>query len=266
MSTFSVNLGWFPAFGDGEGVVRPHQAPDAAGDRARRRRRWRSSRASTRVERARRGRPRARADRGQPRHARARSIVRRHVLRNAAIPITTVAGITIASLIALAGGRRARVQPQRARRVPRRRPRRRRTSPSCRASRWCSWRRSSSLNTIVDLLYALLDPRVAAREPGGMSVIAAAPCRARRAVAAARGIPGLRGTGVIGHVAAVVIVLAALVAVFGSWLDAARPRPDQPLRRLRRLDERSPARLRQPGPRPRSRACWSAPGRRCSGR
>ena len=31
-----------------------------------------------------------------------RTLVRRHILRNAAIPITTVAGITIASLLALA--------------------------------------------------------------------------------------------------------------------------------------------------------------------
>jgi peptide/nickel transport system permease protein len=37
------------------------------------------------------------------------------------------------------------------------------------------------------------------------------------------GIPGLRGTGVIGHVAAVVIVLAAAVAVFGSWFTPHDP-------------------------------------------
>ena len=44
------------------------------------------------------------------------------------------------------------------------------------------------------------------------------------------GIPGLRGTGVIGHVAAAVIVLAAIVAVFGSWLTPHDP--DQILRLL----------------------------------
>ena len=68
-------------------------------------------------------------------------ILRRHVLRNAAIPITTVAGLTIASLIALSavverafrlnglGAYLVQAAP-------------RRTSPSCRASRSCSWRRS----------------------------------------------------------------------------------------------------------------------------
>jgi peptide/nickel transport system permease protein len=37
------------------------------------------------------------------------------------------------------------------------------------------------------------------------------------------GIPGLRGTGAIGHIAAVVIVLAAVAAVFGSWLTPHDP-------------------------------------------
>ena len=37
------------------------------------------------------------------------------------------------------------------------------------------------------------------------------------------GIPGLRGTGVIGHVAAVIIGLAAFVAIFGSWLTPHDP-------------------------------------------
>ncbi len=45
-------------------------------------------------------RPRARADRGQPRHP-VLARLRRHVLRNAAIPITTVVGLTIASLFAV---------------------------------------------------------------------------------------------------------------------------------------------------------------------
>jgi peptide/nickel transport system permease protein len=38
-----------------------------------------------------------------------------------------------------------------------------------------------------------------------------------------RGVPGLRGTGVLGHVAAVVIVLAGVVAVFGSLLTPHDP-------------------------------------------
>ena len=37
------------------------------------------------------------------------------------------------------------------------------------------------------------------------------------------GIPGLRGTGVIGHVAAVIIVVAAFVAIFGGWLTPHDP-------------------------------------------
>ena len=37
------------------------------------------------------------------------------------------------------------------------------------------------------------------------------------------GVPGLRGTGAIGHIAAAVIVLAALAAVFGSWLTPHDP-------------------------------------------
>ena len=36
-----------------------------------------------------------------------------------------------------------------------------RTSPSCRASRWCSSRAFVIANALVDLLYAVLDPRVA---------------------------------------------------------------------------------------------------------
>ena len=39
-----------------------------------------------------------------------RLVLRRHVLRNAAIPITTIAGLTIASLIARLGRRRAGVR------------------------------------------------------------------------------------------------------------------------------------------------------------
>ena len=67
----------------------------------------------------------------------ARLIVRRHVLRNAAIPITTVAGLTIASLIAIdavvetafsLNGLGSYLVSSAADR---------RTSRSSRASRWC---------------------------------------------------------------------------------------------------------------------------------
>jgi peptide/nickel transport system permease protein len=96
---FAVNLGWFPALGAGEGVL----------DRL-----WhltlpaialalsalaivaRVTRVSVREELGREHVQTA-VSRGLPRHL----VVRRHVLRNAAIPITTVTGITIASLIAL---------------------------------------------------------------------------------------------------------------------------------------------------------------------
>src|SRR3954451_8810784 len=99
ISVFAVNLGWFPALGAGEGVA----------DRL-----WhltlpaialavssvaivaRVTRVSVREELAREHVQTA-ISRGLPGHL----VVRRHVLRNAAIPITTVSGITIASLIAL---------------------------------------------------------------------------------------------------------------------------------------------------------------------
>jgi peptide/nickel transport system permease protein len=99
ISVFAVNLGWFPALGAGSGV----------GDRL-----WhltlpaialalsslaivaRVTRVAVREELGREHVQTA-VSRGLPMHL----VVRRHVLRNAAIPITTVTGITIASLIAL---------------------------------------------------------------------------------------------------------------------------------------------------------------------
>ena len=99
ISLFAVNLGWFPALGAGGGI----------GDRV-----WhltlpaialavsslaivaRVTRVAVREELGREHVQTA-VSRGLPAHL----VVRRHVLRNAAIPITTVTGITIASLIAL---------------------------------------------------------------------------------------------------------------------------------------------------------------------
>jgi len=99
ITVFAVKLGWFPALGAGTGVL----------DRL-----WhltlpaialalsalaivaRVTRVSVREE-MRREHVQTAVSRGLPR----RLVVRRHVLRNAAIPITTVTGITIASLIAL---------------------------------------------------------------------------------------------------------------------------------------------------------------------
>jgi peptide/nickel transport system permease protein len=100
ISTFSVNLGWFPALGNGEGVfgrIRALTLPAFALAGASMALVARVTRTSVRAELPREHVQTA-VSRGLPRS----TIVRRHVLRNAAIPITTVAGITIASLIALA--------------------------------------------------------------------------------------------------------------------------------------------------------------------
>ena len=94
--------------------------------------------------------------RGLPRHL----IVRRHVLRNAAIPITTISGITIASLIALSavverafslnGLGSALVNAA--------------SSKDFAVVQGIALMLVAAFvitNTIVDLLYAVLDPRVA---------------------------------------------------------------------------------------------------------
>ncbi len=97
-SVFAVSLGWFPVFGDGSGLldqayhlVLPAIALSLGGAAYIGRVASVSiegAAASEYVETARaRGFPRA-------------PIVRRHVIRNAMIPITTVAGITFAGLIA----------------------------------------------------------------------------------------------------------------------------------------------------------------------
>jgi peptide/nickel transport system permease protein len=96
---FAVKLPWFPALGDGHGfldslhhLILPALALAAS-----------SVALVTRVTRAavreelEREHVQTAISRGLPRG----TILRRHVLRNAAIPITTVVGLTIASLIAL---------------------------------------------------------------------------------------------------------------------------------------------------------------------
>jgi peptide/nickel transport system permease protein len=88
-----------------------------------------------------------------------RLVVRRHVLRNAAIPITTVAGLTVASLIALSAivERAFSLNGLGAYLV------------NAALSKDFAVVQGISLvlvaafvitNTVVDLLYALLDPRV----------------------------------------------------------------------------------------------------------
>ena len=157
-SVFAVKLGWFPALGAGSGMLNRlwhltlpaiALALSALAIVAR------VTRVSVREELGREHVQTA-VSRGLPRHL----VVRRHVLRNAAIPITTVTGITIASLIAqsavveqafsLNGLGSALV--------------------SSAASKDFAVVQGISLvlvaafvvtNTIVDFLYALLDPRVA---------------------------------------------------------------------------------------------------------
>jgi peptide/nickel transport system permease protein len=99
LSVFSVNLGWFPALGAGEGFggrVEHLTLPAIALALSAMAIVVRVTRVSVRVEL---GREHVQTAIGQgipyP------QVIRRHVLRNAAIPVTTVVGITITSLIAL---------------------------------------------------------------------------------------------------------------------------------------------------------------------
>ena len=136
---FAVNLGWFPATGERRGVRRPDLPPDAARDRPRHDVDG-AGRARHPLVGARRAGPRARADRGQPRHpvpARAappRAAQRGHPDHHDRRPDDRVADRHL-------GGGRARVRAERPRRLPGGGGAERRTSPSSRASRWCSsWR------------------------------------------------------------------------------------------------------------------------------
>jgi peptide/nickel transport system permease protein len=97
---FAVKLGWFPAIGNGAGFgddIRHLTLPALALAVSSLAIVARVTRASVREENEREHVQTA-VSRGIP----ARQLIRRHVLRNAAIPITTIAGITIASLIAVA--------------------------------------------------------------------------------------------------------------------------------------------------------------------
>ena len=96
---FAVNLGWFPALGNGTGLagnLRHLTLPAVALAISSLAIVARVTRAAVRDE-AGREHVQTAVSRGIP----ARLLIRRHVLRNAAIPITTITGITIASLIAL---------------------------------------------------------------------------------------------------------------------------------------------------------------------
>jgi peptide/nickel transport system permease protein len=98
ISVFAVNLGWFPVFGAGSGfgdrlyhLVLPAIALALSSTAFV----ARVTRTTMRAELAREHVETART-RGIPE----RLVVRRHVFRNALIPITTVGGLTVASLIA----------------------------------------------------------------------------------------------------------------------------------------------------------------------
>jgi peptide/nickel transport system permease protein len=158
LSVFAVNLGWFPAIGAGEGfadrlwhLVLPAVALAASALAIV----ARVTRVSVREE-LEREHVQTAVSRGIP----WRLVVRRHVLRNAAIPIATVSGLTITSLIALAAvvERAFGINGIGA------------TLVQAAASKDLALVQGIALvlvaafvvgNTIVDLLYAVLDPRVA---------------------------------------------------------------------------------------------------------
>ena len=97
---FAVKLGWFPALGNGTGFlsnVRHLTLPAIALATASVAIVARVTRASVRAE-GDREHVQTAISRGIP----ARYVIWRHIVRNAAIPITTITGITIASLIAVA--------------------------------------------------------------------------------------------------------------------------------------------------------------------
>ena len=98
LSVFAVQLGWFPALGTGDGVfdqIKHLTLPAVALAFSAVALVARVTRTSVREE-LRREHVQTATSRGIP----MRLIVRRHVLRNASIPITTVVGLTIASLFA----------------------------------------------------------------------------------------------------------------------------------------------------------------------
>ncbi|MDQ2955533.1 MAG: ABC transporter permease [Actinomycetota bacterium] len=99
ISVFAVNLRWFPAFGTGSGFtgqLRHLTLPAIALATSSAALVARITRTAVRTERA-----REHVQTAVSRGLSPRSVLSRHILRNAAIPITTVTGLTIASLIAL---------------------------------------------------------------------------------------------------------------------------------------------------------------------
>jgi peptide/nickel transport system permease protein len=99
LSVFSVNLGWFPALGSGDGgldTIKHLTLPAIALALSAMAIVVRVTRVAVRTEMGREHVQTA-VSRGIPYP----QVVRKHVIRNASIPVTTVVGITITSLIAL---------------------------------------------------------------------------------------------------------------------------------------------------------------------
>lgn len=160
LSVFSVGLGWFPALGAGEGFAsRIHHLtlPAIALSLSSLAVVARVTRVAVRAESAREHVQTA-VSRGLP----SASIVRRHVVRNALMPITTVVGVAVASLLAVSavveqafslnGLGSALVQAALARDMA-----------VVQAITLLYVAAFVITNTIVDVLYASLDPRIKAR-------------------------------------------------------------------------------------------------------
>jgi peptide/nickel transport system permease protein len=157
ISVFAVRLQWLPAIGDGQGLggtIAHLTMPAVALAASSVALVSRVARASVREELTREHVQTA-VSRGLPR----RVVLRRHVLRNAAIPITTITGLTIASLFALAaiveeafnlnGVGSALVNAAASK-----------DFPVVQAISLVLVAAFVLTNALVDLLYALLDPRV----------------------------------------------------------------------------------------------------------
>lgn len=157
ISVFAVTLGWLPALGEGSGVVdqlRHLLLPSIALACTSLALVARVTRASVRAELPREHVQTA-ISRGLPR----RAVLRRHVFRNAAVPVTTVSGLTIASLIVLVaiveevfdlnGLGAALVSAAQSK-----------DFAVVQAVALLMVTAFVVINVVVDLLYALLDPRV----------------------------------------------------------------------------------------------------------
>ena len=208
---FAVKLGWFPALGNGTSFldnIRHFTLPAIALAAASLAIVARVTRASVRQE-AEREHVQTAVSRGIP----ARQVIQRHILRNAAIPITTITGITIASLIAVAavvevafslnGLGAYLVQAAETKDIA--------------VVQGISLLLVTAfvlVNLLTDLICAVLDPRLALREqPSVSTVMAAAESSASR-----RGLARLRATGPAGIASAAVIAVATFTAVFGPLL------------------------------------------------